>query len=210
MSDPVTNVPIEDVLSSIRKLVSEEVRAQVTPHAALLTRTVQPGQPAGKLILTPALRVVEGDDFGAEDEIIAGFAEDAEPEDEDTSAIVLRPFATLSRLRDRDAAQSQPTPVAGDVLWDAEEAGEAPVAASHRMGEEDSAETTDRRAPISDVPTDLLAHDTPQDDGDDALRDLVTEILRQELQGPLGERITRNVRKLVRSEIQRALNARDQ
>jgi len=33
----------------------------------------------------------------------------------------------------------------------------------------------------------------------------VIEIVRQELQGELGERITRNVRKLVRREIHRAL-----
>jgi hypothetical protein len=38
-----------------------------------------------------------------------------------------------------------------------------------------------------------------------ALRDMVGEIVRQELQGELGERITRNVRKLVRREIHRAL-----
>ncbi len=38
-----------------------------------------------------------------------------------------------------------------------------------------------------------------------ALRDMVSEIVRQELQGALGERITRNVRKLVRREIHRAL-----
>lgn len=42
-----------------------------------------------------------------------------------------------------------------------------------------------------------------------ALRDLVSEIVREELQGGLGERITRNVRKLVRAEIQRAFAARD-
>ena len=42
---------------------------------------------------------------------------------------------------------------------------------------------------------------------EEALRELVTEIVRQELQGSLGERITRNVRKLVRREIQRALTA---
>ncbi len=44
---------------------------------------------------------------------------------------------------------------------------------------------------------------------EDALRDLVSEIVRQELQGSLGERITRNVRKLVRREIQRALAAQE-
>lgn len=40
---------------------------------------------------------------------------------------------------------------------------------------------------------------------EEALRDMVSEIVRQELQGALGERITRNVRKLVRREIHRAL-----
>jgi len=44
---------------------------------------------------------------------------------------------------------------------------------------------------------------------EDALRDLVADIVRQELQGALGERITRNVRKLVRREIHRALTSQD-
>lgn len=44
---------------------------------------------------------------------------------------------------------------------------------------------------------------------EEALRDLVTEIVRAELQGALGERITRNVRKLVRREIHRAMTAQD-
>lgn len=44
---------------------------------------------------------------------------------------------------------------------------------------------------------------------EEMLRDLVSEIVRAELQGALGERITRNVRKLVRREIHRALTAQD-
>lgn len=44
---------------------------------------------------------------------------------------------------------------------------------------------------------------------EEALRDLVAEIVREELMGTLGERITRNVRKLVRREIHRALNSQD-
>ncbi|GAW33664.1 hypothetical protein RA2_00707 [Roseovarius sp. A-2] len=44
---------------------------------------------------------------------------------------------------------------------------------------------------------------------EDTLRDMVAEIVRQELQGTLGERITRNVRKLVRREIHRALTSQD-
>ena len=41
------------------------------------------------------------------------------------------------------------------------------------------------------------------------LRELVIEVIRQELQGALGERITRNVRKLVRAEIHRAIAGRE-
>ena len=42
-----------------------------------------------------------------------------------------------------------------------------------------------------------------------ALQEIVRQMIRHELQGDLGERITRNVRKLVRAEINRALIARD-
>lgn len=45
--------------------------------------------------------------------------------------------------------------------------------------------------------------------GEEELRDLVKEIVQQELQGALGERITRNIRKLVRREINRALAAQN-
>lgn len=41
-----------------------------------------------------------------------------------------------------------------------------------------------------------------QDDA--ALRALIAEIVREELRGELGARITRNVRKLVRAELARA------
>ncbi len=44
---------------------------------------------------------------------------------------------------------------------------------------------------------------------EESLREMVSGIVRQELQGTLGERITRNVRKLVRREIYRALESRD-
>jgi hypothetical protein len=44
---------------------------------------------------------------------------------------------------------------------------------------------------------------------EEALRDLVREMIREELQGALGERITRNVRKLVRAEIHRVLTTND-
>ncbi len=53
----------------------------------------------------------------------------------------------------------------------------------------------------------LMGDDTILDE--ESLRELVADIVRQELQGALGERITRNVRKLVRREIHRALTAQE-
>jgi hypothetical protein len=44
---------------------------------------------------------------------------------------------------------------------------------------------------------------------EDVLREIVRDMIREEFQGNLGERITRNVRKLVRAEINRALLSRD-
>lgn len=44
---------------------------------------------------------------------------------------------------------------------------------------------------------------------EEALRELVREIIREELAGSLGERMTRNVRKLVRVEVNRALSSRE-
>ncbi len=51
----------------------------------------------------------------------------------------------------------------------------------------------------------IFGDDTVIDEA--ALRDLVADIVRQELQGKLGERITRNVRKLVRREIYRVISS---
>lgn len=46
---------------------------------------------------------------------------------------------------------------------------------------------------------------TALDLSEEELRELVAQIVREELQGALGERITRNLRKMVRREIARAL-----
>ena len=79
MSDPVTQAEIEDVLSSIRRLVSEDGRSTPRAVATALSVPDQPAQPsadlgaagnagqqlaqadqakpAPRLVLTPALRV---------------------------------------------------------------------------------------------------------------------------------------------------------
>jgi hypothetical protein len=85
---------------------------------------------------------------------------------------------------------------------------------------EEPADFTDAEAKSDFEAADTPAHENeagsaPEADAadtlidEDALRELVAAVLREELQGPLGERITRNVRKLVRREIHRALAVRD-
>ena len=44
---------------------------------------------------------------------------------------------------------------------------------------------------------------------EEMVRGMVSDMIRQELQGALGERITRNVRKLVRREIHRMAMSKD-
>lgn len=64
-------------------------------------------------------------------------------------------------------------------------------------------------APTAVVQT-FAQDDTPALEIDEeTLRQMVVDIVRQELQGALGERITRNVRKLVRREIHRMLISQD-
>lgn len=82
--------------------------------------------------------------------------------------------------------------------------------------EEDVAVAKGQDAALSDaaaprLPTEIIDADgTPLAVLDEAaLQEIVRQMIREELQGALGERITRNVRKLVRAEINRALIARD-
>lgn len=102
-------------------------------------------------------------------------------------------------LRDVAAELLEDDPMAADLD------GDAPVARGIDEGEDGHRATTQR------MPTEILDADgTPLAVLDEAaLQEIVRQMIREELQGSLGERITRNVRKLVRAEINRALVARD-
>lgn len=90
-----------------------------------------------------------------------------------------------------DTAEMAPE---GDPMPAAAMAGAAAMAAEAAdEGEEDG--------------LDLFSQDDEAIIDMEMLRDLISDVIREELQGPLGERITRNVRKLVRQEIARALEA---
>ena len=109
------------------------------------------------------------------------------------------------------AVHLRPVPVAPD---DADDVGQAapsieveaeaevaPEAAGPDFAVEDAAE------PEPGLDAELAAEASGAID-EDLLQALVRDLIRDELHGALGERITRNVRKLVRAEINRALASR--
>lgn len=230
MSDPVTNIEIEDVLSSIRRLMSDGDWPK--PDAVAKPRM------NGKLVLAPSLRV----DTPSEPPLVlrgplprAG--EEGGPDEDDAKSARSRLESTIAELEaaivddhgEWEPDGSEATPVVDwtratangaifgsrasvtrmrDIVEDAEicppeidEADDGGLAEDlDRSGAGDFAAANDD-SPGSQDDTHVL--------DEDALRDLVVEIVRQELQGTLGERITRNVRKLVRREIHRVIASED-
>lgn len=315
MSETMTSGEIEDILSSIRRLVSEDLRPAPRPGQTTLVSDDTP-RASGKLILTPALRVVPVEppasrsaaplilntlaaasevpalsDIGgtAPEALAAQSPEAAVPErasaadawadepaaldlqswagEADTDAAAT-PDPAIAGTPDAEPVPPGPAarepmrfpgwpPVEGAEDWPEEEGAAASVpdadpapraedvvgsigAALHRHGTWE-AETGDP-APVTRLSWIEVADDAAEDDDttppprfvhraevsprdpveepaligttedvlDEAvLRDIVRAVLREELQGHLGERITRNIRKLVRAEINRSLTLRD-
>lgn len=235
MSGPLTSNEIEDVVSSVRRLVSVDTRPRP------VTRDL--GQ--DRLMLTPALRVVADPPVAPliltdpEPEVApevpeAAMAVDAEWEDEIWQEAE-PPLAELA-LGAEEAELVGPVEHPGDdeSLWaqsdvDWQEEAElaaviplptaAPAADSRDHAVADAAPAEAPGSATAVQPEAEVDHDPVptlfDKDGnpltvldEDALHDIVRQLIREELQGALGERITRNVRKLVRAEINRALTAR--
>ena len=81
-------------------------------------------------------------------------------------------------------------------------------------GDDDAAASESQPANADSAPA--TGPDAGADTGEDdeyldehAMRIMVTEIVREELRGSTGERITRNMRRMVRREIQRAIALKD-
>ncbi|WP_428928407.1 hypothetical protein [Marinibacterium sp. SX1] len=113
------------------------------------------------------------------------------------------------------AGQPAPMPAAVDDTEDEPELPESNVTQGHWQpradevsDEEAAAEAADALREAQAANADIFGTEEAVLD-EDSLRELVIDMVREELQGALGERITRNVRKLVRREIHRALAAQD-
>ena len=247
MAGPLSTNEIEDVVSSVRRLVSTE------PLPKALSREL--GQ--DKLLLTPSLRVVAANAGNASapqtapaaartplilttpnwvdrpESGAAGGPDDrfhlieAEWEDELWSA----PEAPLAELAlgAEEAEVLTPEPVAAWPEAEADWIEEPPIPFSAFAGPEAPAPQPEQvfgAGPFQALPSEAAASENDDLDVADMLtaamledepftrvdaselHALVRTMVRNELQGSLGERITRNVRKLVRTEINRALAAR--
>lgn len=256
MSEPMSSVEIEDVLSSIRRLVSDDLRPQarplrdVEPAAPVVQPVMQPvvraEKASDKLLLTPALRIVpepepepevaqvpaafavdehEGVDgvfhtIRRDHDAEAGFV-DVDDDHGDEGVVIPQAFPVASIVPaslpvsdsydDDGAAAPVVTAAIPDAVFAAAEPASDPDVADDAWADE--AEAAVRAELEQDTANTAYARflDEPEDAAFDevAMRELVRDIIREELQGTLGERITRNVRKLVRAEIARALAVRD-
>jgi hypothetical protein len=133
-----------------------------------------------------------------------------EPDGTTDDALAGQPVPSLDW---RDLGEETPTAEPDWAIPDWASAETRAAADPQREGEESTAQDHDKapdaaaEAEATDAPQGLSIDDSLLDE--ESLRDLIAEIVREELQGALGERITRNVRKLVRREIHRALTSQD-
>jgi hypothetical protein len=180
--------------------------------------TVEPATDDAPIDDEPDVAAAEAPDAGEAADSTGETWEDAETEWSDSAPV---PFVPLRRRAEHLAARV----AAGEVMEAAPSAPETPDAdvelasdGEALPGPEDqvvaAAQSTFEIAQAVEaehMATEFLDADgTPLSVLDEtALHEIVRQMIRAELQGELGERITRNVRKLVRAEINRALIARD-
>ncbi|MEM6578301.1 MAG: hypothetical protein AAF678_07405 [Pseudomonadota bacterium] len=197
----VAEEPLEDRLE----------RARRERQIALAERQTDPSKPVAK---KPQTKTLEGASTGSKEleariaEVEAAVAardDQWEPDGSEPDADAPPPISSIPWLRTGDRADTTETePTAPDQNETAQ--SPAPVSPVPAQSE---GRTVSQPSPADqgDGEGQWYAEDTVLDEA--ALRDLVSEIVRQELQGSLGERITRNVRKLVRREIHRAMMGHD-
>lgn len=204
MSEPMSSGEIEDVLSSIRRLVTEDLRPAASP-----------AEPVGKLLLTPALKVVSH----APDRAANRKPPKSSPENAaDISRVVSEISAAVAGSNQDWESEDGDGPM-GPLSWQAPEwVAEAEVIPDRSLkttlaDAAEAAAVAEIAARVAaDAKADGPATMTRKDKGnldETVLRNLVRDLIREELSGSLGERITRNVRKLVRAEINRAITARN-
>ncbi len=179
-------------LGQLSRIDAADDAGDVAEEGGIAEAAAEAAETPGEV--TSEAESVERDSFEGDD-LRGGMFEAVEPDADETNVApeaMAAPRANSEALR--DPTDGQP----GDIPVETDEPLET-VGAVYGADSE----------PLEEGEDDLGLFDA----GDEAvidmdmLRDLIAEVIREELQGPLGERITRNVRKLVRQEIARAFEA---
>lgn len=226
MAKPVTNAEVEDVLSSVRRLVSEGkrpndgVQADAGPPSNDTPKAKDPGQE--RLVLTPDFRVPAADARKLKVEI------KSETGTKQFKGVGLDDAALMADLEAflteavAPAPQKETKSAEGHAPDGSSQSGESPSASAtspvKKKGRPPAKTNavTDKIAALENAVDNLdpgketKAAPPPQETeeeliDEEALRELIAEVVRAELQGAVGERITRNLRELVKREIDLAL-----
>ncbi|MCO4849275.1 MAG: hypothetical protein KC448_15075 [Yoonia sp.] len=187
----VEELLVHDAMSASERASLEATIAELE---AAVTDESNEWEPDGSETTGPSALAEAFADLGADpgaDVVIEHSDIEEVPEDEAESAadvVSLREPTPEPVLTFRHAALDDPEADYGDDLMEADDDG-------------------------MPIPDDLdesiaayLAGGTKMDDA--AMRAMIVDVVRQELQGEMGDRITRNVRKLVRREINNALSSK--
>jgi hypothetical protein len=219
MSQTATSAREEGVLTSIRHIAratSPVSLARDETHEGPDRQTHASGSGAKRagdpLILTQDYRVPESNvlTLTPDQQVPAGeTGKAASPEPE-------RARQSSQEVRDLIAKITALETAIADTVdqWEPDDTGRgpyagtaSPVMAWPALGARDSQvpEAVQPAASAQAGPPDEIVDEQVVDEA--ALRALVAEVVREELQGALGQRISRNVRKVIRQEIRRALAA---
>lgn len=230
MSDPVTTAEATDLLSSVRRLVVDtpDVVAEPEPQVGRLVLTpsfrVDDAVEAEPVVADAAEFVApqpEPEEAQPTDDVLTLMPEDsvdAEDASADETAEVDPAVAFFGTHDDRHARLEATIAELEEAVLSRDEEFE-PDGSEATVEFHDWEDATPIEEPATDgspdpaPEIDMTVEDNDLDDvglpaGDwdeEALRDLIADVLREELRGEVGERITRNVRKLIRREIYRVL-----
>ncbi len=188
MASSVETANIDEVLSSIRRLVRDDFSQKTVERGSEDTE--------GRLVLTPALRIAGGDDeWEASQSFDAAEVIDPLPEEQQVVASQWEGVSLADRISRLEAAAA----TAGGE-WSPEEPLQQPLAEAQPEAGDSYLQLTSPIMPPEEAAAELDM---------ELLQTLVSETIRQELKGEMGDRISRNLRKMVRREIARALAERD-
>lgn len=224
VEEPALAAPL-DLSETMGMAEAQDEAAPVEAEAAVETEAARPAQPetleakiaalealiSGSPESPQAAQPVEEPAADASSEAMA------EVSGEETASVPEAPLAWEDHLPEAELEDAAPAEDSVETATDSSENStedSAPpadpfvfVSRNHHPGPEAQATPASDAAARKPTPEAPVAADMPIDE--EALRDLVVDIVREELQGALGERITRNVRRLVRREIHRALASQE-